>query len=233
MKKILVLPILALALCLISAGKKTVSVHLCGDEFVAETAAQEAGEVHGWGAYLGEYLLSPLVVDNCATAGASSKSFVKGGRWDYMSNRLKKNDWVLLQFGLNDIADDDHVHSSVSEYEQNLLTMADEAMAHGGKVIIATPVAIRYYKNGEFRARMGAYPEATRRVAASLKVPLIDLEAATTEWLKGMSEEESQLYYADDTHLTEAGAREVSRMAARLLRDAQVKKLSDYIRTTL
>ena len=40
---------------------------------------------------------------NCAKAGRSTRTYLNEGRWDKVYNSLKKGDYVLIQFGHNDI----------------------------------------------------------------------------------------------------------------------------------
>ena len=41
-------------------------------------------------------------IDNHAANGRSSKSFISEGRWEKVISKVKKGDYVFIQFGHND-----------------------------------------------------------------------------------------------------------------------------------
>ena len=45
-----------------------------------------------------------IIVDNCAMAGRSSRSFREEGRLEDIKNQMKSGDYLLIQFGHNDAA---------------------------------------------------------------------------------------------------------------------------------
>ncbi len=109
------------------------------------------------------------------------------------------------------------------------MQMIQEAEKKKLKVILCTPVAQFYFRDGIFCPRYGAYPEAVRRVAKRMKVALIDLELETSSWLTRLGETESQNYFTDG-YLNADGAREVARIAARCIQDHKVKPLNKMVR---
>src|SRR5262249_13442117 len=100
--------------------------------------------------------------------------------------------------------------------------------------ILATPVARRKFVEGKLQPTHGAYPDAIRAVAAEEKVPLLDLEKATSEWLTSVGDEPSKKFFMwiapgthplipggrkDDTHFVEAGALHVAELAVAQIRE--------------
>ncbi len=60
----------------------------------------------GWGSVIAEYFDGDkIVVENDAMAGRSARTFLDEGRWDKVYNALQPGDFVLIQFGHNDIGD--------------------------------------------------------------------------------------------------------------------------------
>ncbi len=60
----------------------------------------------GWGSVLQELFDGDrLTVENCAMAGRSARTFLDEGRWDKVYDALRPGDYVLIQFGHNDIGD--------------------------------------------------------------------------------------------------------------------------------
>lgn len=236
-----------LMLC-ISAGTKPVTLFMVGDSTMADKEELDASPERGWGQLFPTYLTGNIVVQNHARNGRSTKSFIAQGRWEEVMNRAKKGDIVLIQFGHNDAKQSDpERYASISEYEENLIKMVTEAQKKKMHVILATPISRRYFKNGIFYPRHGGYPEAVRRVAKRMNVPLLDLEQSTAAWLADIGDEQSKQYFMnvaagectkfpdgkiDNTHLREAGALEVGRQAAEQLRALNLKWVSNYILQT-
>lgn len=248
MRKYTFLIAIALVLGLTSAGKKNVTLFLCGDSTMADKTELEISPERGWGQLFPSFLLPGITVENYAMNGRSTKSFITEGRWEYVLNRMHRGDWVILQFGHNDSKiDDPKRYASIEDYENNLMRMTEEAERRGARVIIATPISRRYFKDGEFRPRHGGYPEAARRVARRMDVPMLDMEKATADWIIGLGDEDSKAYFmnvapgectkfpegkTDNTHLRENGALAVGAMAAQMMRDLRLKGLAKFIGTT-
>lgn len=57
----------------------------------------------GWGDPIVEFFdLTRINMENHAMAGRSSRTFIAEGRWEAVRSKLKKGDFVLIQFGHND-----------------------------------------------------------------------------------------------------------------------------------
>lgn len=248
MKKSLLFAIsfVVVALFFVGASKRPTTLFLVGDSTMADKTELEASPERGWGQLFPTYLDGNIVVENHAMNGRSTKSFVDEGRWQVVLARIKKGDIVLIQFGHNDAKKEDRKrYASIEQYQDNLVRMTKEAQKKGAKVIIATPIARRYYKDGVFYRRHGGYPDAARRAAKSLDVPCFDLEETTSQWIMSMGDEASKAYFmnvapgectkfpdgkVDNTHLRENGALVVGKMVADMIVEQNVKYLAKYIR---
>lgn len=247
MKKIYFLSILVATMCLLSAGKRPVTLFMCGDSTMADKTELDISPERGWGQLFPSYLKGNIVVQNHAMNGRSTKSFIDEGRWQVVLDRMHKGDWVILQFGHNDSKiSDPKRYASIEDYENNLIRMVEEAQDKGAFVMIATPISRRYFKDGVWYPRHGGYPEAARRVAAAMRVPCLDLEAATADWLKELGDEASKAYYMnvapgectkfpegkiDNTHLRENGAMAVGAMAVKEMLLLNSRRVLPYLRT--
>ncbi len=228
-----------------SAGKRPVTLFMVGDSTMADKEELDISPERGWGQLFPTYLTGNIVVENHARNGRSTKSFIAQGRWAEVMNRVKKGDIVLIQFGHNDAKQSDSLrYTPIADYEQNLMQMISEAQKKKAHVILCTPISRRYFKDGVFYPRHGGYPDAARRVAQRMNVPLLDLEKSTAEWLTNLGDEQSKQYFmnvaageclkypegkTDNTHLREAGALEVGRQAAEQMKALDLKWLSKYI----
>lgn len=236
--------IMASIVC-ISAGKKPVTLFMVGDSTMADKEELEASPERGWGQLFPTYLTDDIIVQNHARNGRSTKSFMEEGRWAEVLERAQRNDIVIIQFGHNDAKQEDPKrYANINDYEQNLMTMIEQAKKKHLKVILCTPVSRRSYKEGHYYDTHGAYPEAARRVAKRMNVPLLDLHATSTDWVQRMGDDDSKTFFmnvapgectkypegkADNTHLREAGALEIGRQAAEMIVNQKIKFLAKYI----
>lgn len=247
MKKVFSLFALCLMACasvlLTSANKKPRRLFMAGDSTMADKTELDISPERGWGQVFPSFLTEDIIVENHAMNGRSTKSFLAEHRWDSILARSHKSDIVIIQFGHNDQKTDDPVrYASIETYENNLILMTEQAKKKGLQVILCTPISRRAFNKhtGEFIHKHGGYPEAVRRVARRMEVPLLDLEAATAEWLTELGDEESKQYFmnvapgecekfpdgkTDNTHLRENGAMKVAAMAAKMIDEQKIKCL--------
>lgn len=239
--------VIVTVLTLTSAGAKQTRLFMVGDSTMADKTELEISPERGWGQLFPTFLSENVVVENHAMNGRSTRSFIEEGRWNRVVERLQKGDVVIIEFGHNDTkANDESRYAPIPVYEKNLIKMVEEARKKGATPILATPISRRNFsrETGEFVPKHGGYPDAVRRVAKFYKVPLLDLEASTAEWLRGLGDEASKKYFmnvaagectkfpegkVDNTHLREAGALEVGRMAAKMIVDQKIKCLMKEI----
>ena len=141
---------------------------------------------------------SSLTVANAGIGGNSTRDAKKRLEKDVLIHQPKV---VVMQFGINDAAVDvwrkppaTDSRVPLKEFEDNLRSMVADTQKHGAKVILMTTNPLRWtsklremygkppYKpdaeDGFDAPVMGAYNEATRKVAKDLNLPLVDVHAA-------------------------------------------------------
>src|SRR6185437_6141531 len=154
----------------------TVRIELIGDS----TQTNNAGYGRGFCANL------TALVDclNMAHGGASTKTFRADGFWAKIL--ATKPDYMLIQFGHNDMESADHLprQTTMAEYEQNLRQFIGEARTAGIHPILITPLTRRYFgPDGRIHSDLQTHTETTKRVALSMHVPLIDLQSESIAYL--------------------------------------------------
>lgn len=78
---------------------------IVGDSTVKNQDNDKNG-MWGWGSVINELFdTSKIKIENHAMAGRSARTFLDEGRWDKVYNALQPGDYVLIQFGHNDIGD--------------------------------------------------------------------------------------------------------------------------------
>jgi lysophospholipase L1-like esterase len=213
-------------------------VFMAGDS----TMANKPPELpeRGWGMALGQFFKDPAMVHNHAVNGRSTKSFIDEGRWQKLVDELRAGDFVIIQFGHNDekIEDPKRGTDPKTTFPDNLQRFVRDVRAKQATPILATPVARRKFdKTGKLQPTHGAYPDAIRAVASTEKVPLLELEKATMQWLQATGDEPSKKLFMwiepgrfakipdgrkDDTHFVEAGATHVAGLAVAQIRELKL-----------
>lgn len=146
----------------------------------------------GWGpAFCAFHVAQNIVCLNLARGGRSSFSFRAEGSWDLTQKEIRsggyKETYVLIQFGHNDQPGKPGRTTDLrAEYPANLARYVEETRAAGAIPVLVTPLTRRIFKNGHLDDSLGPWAEATRKVAADLKVPLVDLYATSTEAVDAM-----------------------------------------------
>ena len=220
--------ILYLAIVWFMASSFT-TVHLMGDSTMAEKDLPKAGLERGWGMMFQNFLNPDEVkVINYAQNGRSTKSFMDLGLWDQVYNAVKPGDYVFIQFGHNDAKADDPARYAAAwgAYQDNLRTYIDGVREKGGIPVLLTPVARRWFKNGQLDRNCHTdYPAAMKAVAEEKGVTLLDITTPTLDWIEGLADEASKAYFMistgkdDNTHLVPCGARKVTEIVCDRIRE--------------
>lgn len=230
-KKLLTSALSLLLLAGVAQAKQPIRMFLVGDAMMANVENLDESAQRGWGQVLPTYLTSGVQVDNRAEAQESVQSLLTSGRWESLLGELKRNDIVMIQLGRLDIDETNPMfYLPLSEFEVKLMQLVTDAQKKNARVILLTQVANHYWKEGEFRYRLGAYPEGVRRVAKRTGVPMVDIEQLTSDMQQELGEEASAVYYVEGGEaLTEQGALEVGELVMRGLQEQGVKWMKKLI----
>jgi lysophospholipase L1-like esterase len=178
---------------------------------------------------------------NMAKGGASTKTFREQGLWE--RSLQTRPDYMLLQFGHNDLESKDHLprQTTMAEYEANLRRYIEEARAAGIKPVLVTPLTRRYFQaDGKIHSDLTAHADTMKRVAAEMNVPLIDLHRDSIAYLDGAGEKTGNTLAItkkdddgktifDKTHLDWKGSYAFGRIVAVDMGKA-VPELAKYVR---
>ena len=146
----------------------TVRVELVGDSTQTENAGYGRG-------FCANFTAAVDCVD-MAKGGASTKTYRSDGLW--AEALAAKPDYMLIQFGHNDVASANHAarETTLPEYEANLRAFVTEARAAGITPVLVTPLARREFgPDGKIHDDLTAHADAMTAIAKELKVPLIPL----------------------------------------------------------
>lgn len=236
--------ILIASLSFVNGGKK-ITLWMIGDSTMANKAVNKYPET-GWGMAFGSYFDSSVRIENHAQNGRSTLSFINEKRWDTVLSGLKKGDYVFIEFGHNDEkVEKPGVGTSHVDFAQNLSRFVQETRAKKAYPILMTPIVRRSFEGETLLDTHKGYPEVVRRLADSLKVPLIDMEQKTRKLVTTLGPEKSISLFlhlapghknypkgvVDNTHLNTEGADQFARLAAQGVKELKLdlqKKLLHY-----
>jgi lysophospholipase L1-like esterase len=197
----------------------TVRVDLIGDS----TQTDHAGYGRGFCANF----TAKVDCVNMARGGASTRTFREQGLW--ARSLQTKPDYMVIQFGHNDMVNKENPQPRqvpMAEYEANLRKYVEEARAAGITPVLCTPLTRRFFQDdGKVHSNLIEYSATMRKVAAEMKVPLIDLHDESIAYLDKVGLEESHRLSItkkdaegktifDETHLDWAGSYVFGRMVA-------------------
>ncbi len=223
------------------------AIFMIGDSTMADKPLRPAQPERGWGQLLPVYFDDAVQVRNRAGNGRSSKSFRDEGRWRPVMDALRPGDFVIIQFGHNDEKkyDPKRYTEAFGSFQENMSRYVREVRSKKGTPILATPIVRRRFNDqGALVDTHGEYPEAVRRAAAELKVPLLDLEKLSRALVQKLGPERSKKLFMwiepgeyerlpkgrkDDTHLNAFGASRICDLAVREMK-AKVPGLEKWLR---
>lgn len=172
-------------LLLSSALFAKVTIYLCGDSTMQdwnEGYYPKRGIGQEFAAFWNADAVS---VVNRGAGGTYAMGYYTSN-WPSVLSSLKSGDFVIIQFGINDRA-----KSSEADFVTATTAMANEALAKG-----ATPIIVNPVRRSDFRTSSSAvtvpdsiyesyhgYPIRAREIAASLNVPLIDMDTLSRNYL--------------------------------------------------
>ena len=217
---------------LVVPNPKARTIYLCGDSTVTDQRNDPWGS---WGQILPAFVKPGWSVSNFARSGLALRTFEGEGRLTRILEHLRKDDWVVIQFGHND----QKIKGEEPEngYTRRLNAWIDKITAKGAFIVLVTPVERRRFneRTGEHQGKtLAGYAEAVKAVAAARGVPVIDLNDASYRLHGKMGAKESAKLHCnnkgklDNTHHTIYGAYEMARIVAAGL--AEIPTVKDAIR---
>lgn len=203
------------------------TIYIAGDSTVQTYKASYAPQ-QGWGAFLGENIPEGTTVSNHAIAGRSSKSFYDNGRLDTILGSIQQNDYLLIQFGINDSAASKperyaptcgSVPGTDGSFEYYMTKYIEGAKSKGATpILVTTVIGLKSYDSNskKFTGSYQNYCNAMKQLAAYYKIPCIDLNSLMVNHYNSIGYDAAYQYHmcstgsTDMTHFTETGAKLVA-----------------------
>lgn len=228
----------------LKAGNKLTNIYLIGDSTVS---SRDNDYINGWGNHLYRYFdknlkiekldtisqyedavrytSSKIQIENWAKSGASVRSYYNDPKlFQNVYNRLRKGDYVFIQFGHNEI-NKACQGSDVKTYERYLTTYINKIRSKKAVPILITSPPLNDKRKGRYYLYVPAYRKAMLNVGKKRKVQVIDLGAKCVEYLNQRnSTEVNCMYIQDNMHFTPKGAKILARIVATELKDSNKSK---------
>lgn len=237
MKSIKILSILCLAFLFFNFTTKKQdkpTIYTVGDSTVKNGKGDGSGGLWGWGDYIGQFLDTTKVrLENHALGGTSSRTFQDKGLWEAVYKKLKKGDYVMIQFGHNDDAPlndtlrargtikgignetqeiDNMItkkHEVVHTYGWYIQKIVREAKSKGAIPIICSSIPRNDWKEGKVPRNNKSYGLWARQIAKKEKVTFIELNDNMAIEMEKLGEAKvtgTYFYKRDHTHTSAKGA---------------------------
>ncbi len=247
------------ALTLSGEGDTTqnITVHVIGDS-TAAAYDSSVYPLTGWAQVLGDYFTENITVNDDAISGESSKTFYEiPAHWQTTLSEVSAGDYVMIQFGHNDekssgtsmVDTTKTLYTSPNgTYKEYLRKYIDETVAKGATPILVTSINRRAFdEKGNVStsgSNLASYVAAMKEVAAEKNVTVLDINAKTKLLYEFYGEKGSNGLFmnlaagefenfpngrTDNTHLREAGAREVAQLVGVALAESN-HALSGYLK---
>jgi len=188
------------------------TIFLTGDSTVCD---QPREPWSSWGQMLPRFFGPGIAVANYAQSGESVKSSLASRRFDKVFSLMKSNDWLLVQFGHNDMKD--KATNALAVYKSNLKKIVARTRELGATPVLVTSME---RKAGVDRDTLEGYPQAVRDVALEEGVALIDLHAMSKRLYKALGTNLG-LAFQDGTHHNNYGSYELARCVVTGIRQNQ------------
>ena len=226
------------------ADADVVTVFLCGDSTVVD---QDNEPWASWGQMFPYFLDTKVAVANYGESGERTDTFIGAGRLDKILTQVKPGDYVLVEFGHNDMKLTGPDKNGFGFFAEQLNIFIDRILGQDAIPVLVTPTHRRNFdEQGHIIETHLDYPDGMRHVAATRGVTLIDLHDMSAEFYESLGEEGSKsafVHYpagsypdmpfatADNTHFNPFGAFELARRMAKAFQ-AQIPALARHIRNT-
>lgn len=204
-----------------------------GDSTVKNGRGDGGGNMWGWGDMMKPLFdTTKINIENHALGGTSSRTFLTKGLWDKVLAKIKKGDYLIMQFGHNDSSPLDDtarargtikgtgdsakeiynpilkMQEVVHTYGWYLSKFVNEAKAKGATVFICSPIPRNDWKDGKLIRYIGTgYGLWAQQTAEATGAYFIDLNTLTADDYDAMGPEKVKPFFPNEhTHTSKEGA---------------------------
>ena len=201
-----------------------VTVYLAGNSTVVD---QDDEPWCSWGQMITRFFKPGVAIADHAESGLSLGSFLSSHRLDKVLSIIKPGDYLFIEFGHNDQKEKGPNDGAYKSYTDRFKLFVNKIREKNAIPVIVTSTSRRAFNDSnKVINTLGDYPDAARKVAKELNVPLIDLNAMSAKFYGALGNEGSKkafVWYpansfsnqpkelADNTHFNSYGAYELAK----------------------
>ena len=189
----------------------------------------------GWGSLIGQWFdPAKITVENHAMAGRSCRTFLDEGRWQKVYDALQPGDFVIMQFGHNDVGDiatgkargeltgagpeskvfkmeKTGINQVVYTFGWYLRKFILDCQEKGATAIVLTHTPRNIFDNGKIQSNANSLGAWTKAAADQTGVLCIDINTLTGQKIQKIADEQGLIevgkyYQGDHTHTSKKGA---------------------------
>ena len=224
-----------------------------GDSTIQNTDSDPDG-MWGWGSVL-ETVFDPskITLVNAGKAGRSARTFLDEGRWDKVYNAIQPGDYVVIQFGHNDMgpinrppfraeiagtSEDTEIYfmpdmrkyQVIYSYGWYLRKFIGDVREKGGIPILCSITPRNEWPDGKMERRNSSYGIWCEEVVRQTGAAYVDMHNITADFFDAIGPEATKAYYKNDhTHTSRMGAERNAKSFAEGLRKLG-HPLADYLK---
>ena len=213
--------------------KEKPTLYIIGDSTVKNGDGTGRNGQWGWGSFIAEYFdTTKIKVENHAIGGRSSRTFITEGRWDRILSKLKKRDFVIMQFGHNDAGPLDdtarargtirglgdesrEIYNPITKKQEVVHTYGwymrkyvDDTRTAKAIPIVCSPIPRDDWADGRVKRSDSSYSGWSRQVASEKNAFFIDLNNKIALKYESLGKDSVHKFFpTDHTHTDKAGAR--------------------------
>jgi lysophospholipase L1-like esterase len=187
------------------------TVYIVGD---STSCDQMTEPFNSWGQSITRFFKPDIAVSNHGESGETAADSLGRHRFDKVWSQMKPGDYLLVQFGHNDMK----APGTVEGYRAALQKIIDGTKKAGGTLVIITPMNRHTFSGNTVTNSLGAYPYTAYKVAADNNVPWIELNAMSKSLYESFGPDGSEVLFAqtsatahDGTHHSDFGSYELAK----------------------
>ena len=229
--------------------------YIIGDSTVKNGDGTGRNNQMGWGTVIIPFFDTTRIdVRNHAIGGRSSRTFITEGRWTRILETLKKDDYVIMQFGHNDAGplddtarargtirgigeDSTEIYNPIRKMQEVVHTYGwymrkyvRETKAKGAIPIVCSLIPRENWKDGKVVRSGDSWALWAKQIAEQEGAYFIDLNELVASKYEEMGQEEVHKFFpADHTHTNLEGARLNAEIVANALKKTNPGNIKKFM----
>lgn len=232
------------------------TIYVIGDSTVKNGKGDGSNGQWGWGSLLPAYFdTTRLIVENHALGGTSTRTYFTKKLWEKVLNKLKKDDFLIMQFGHNDSGPLDdtarargtlkgfgneskEIYNPITKQQEVVHTYGwylskfiKEAKTKGARVIVCSPIPRNKWIGNKLQRDTDNYPKWAKEVATREQVSFIPLHDLIADYYDQIGQDQVNTFFpSDHTHTNLEGARKNAEIVAETIGKLSDNKLKEYLK---